>query len=130
MSIDQLTRFGTALTTLGERFAKDETWKAKLETLDKRRSALLESIYQTSLKSEQDPLNFPVRLNDKLSGLLAQISFGDNKPTAAQQELVKELFVLADKALTATKAMLGGDLAELNADLRQQKVDLIELDAE
>ena len=126
-AIDQLTRFGTALTVLGERFAKNDTWKVKLDALDKRRVALLESVYQTNLKSEQDPLNFPVRLNDKLAGLLAQVNFGDNKPTAAHQQLAKELFVLADKALAAAKAMLGSELDELNAGLRQKNVDLIEL---
>ena len=128
-AIDQLTRLGAALSAQSERFAKDEIWKAKLDALDKRRMALLQSVYQTSLKSEQDPLNFPVGLNDKLSGLLAQISFGDNKPTAAQQELAKELLAAADRALTAAKAMLGKEVDELNAALRQQKVDLIQLDA-
>lgn len=129
VAIDELTRLGASLTTLGERFDKNTTWKAKLEALDQRRSALLESVYQTSLKSEQDPLNFPVRLNDKLAGLLAQINFGDNKPTAAQQELTDELLVLADKALAATKTMLGQELDDLNADLRLQKMDFIKLDA-
>ena len=128
ISVDQLTRLGTVLAALSERFAKDDTWKAKLETFDKRRVALLESMYQTSLKSEQDPLNFPVRLNDKLAGLLGQINSGDNKPTAAQQQLSTELFDSADRALAATKAMLGNELVDLNAELRQQKVDLIELD--
>ena len=128
VAIDQLTRLGGKLDELNARVAKVQDLKAKLETLDKRRVELLESMYQTSLKSEQDPLNFPVRLNDKLSGLLAQINFGDNKPTAAQQELAKELSALADKALAATNTMLGSDLDDLNADLRQQKVDLIELD--
>ena len=127
-AIDQLTRLGTALSAQSERFAKDAAMKAKLDALDKRRVALLESVYQTKLKSEQDPLNFPVGLNDKLSGLLSQISFGDNAPTAAQQELSKELFARADVALTATKSMLGKEIEDLNADLRQQKVDLIELE--
>ena len=129
LAIDQLTRLGTALSTQSERFVKDEAWKAKLDALDKRRVALLQSVYQTNLKSEQDPLNFPVGLNDKLSGLLAQVSFGDNKPTAAQQELSKELLAKADVALSAAKAMLGRELDDLNADLRQQKVGLIELQA-
>lgn len=127
-AIDQLTRLGAALSAQSERFAKDAAMKAKLDALDKRRVALLESVYQTKLKSEQDPLNFPVGLNDKLSGLLSQISFGDNAPTAAQQELSKVLFTAADSALSATKSMLGKELADLNTDLRQQKVDLIELD--
>ncbi len=127
-AIDQLTRLGAALSAQKERFAKDASMKAKLDALDKRRVALLESVYQTKLKSEQDPLNFPVGLNDKLSGLLSQVSFGDNAPTAAQQALSKQLFAAADAALTASKAVLGKELADLNTDLRQQKVDLIELD--
>lgn len=126
-AIDQLTRLGAALSAQSERFAKDAVMKANLDALDKRRAALLESMYQTKLKSEQDPLNFPVGLNDKLSGLLAQISFGDNSPTAAQQELATELLAAAARALSATKSMLGKELTDLNAELRLQKANLIEL---
>ena len=40
-----------------------------------------EALYQTKNRSRQDPLNFPVRLNDKLSGVMQVGSFGDTRPT-------------------------------------------------
>jgi photosystem II stability/assembly factor-like uncharacterized protein len=125
--IDQLTRLGPTLSTLSPRVAGSASLKIRLETLDKRRAAVLESVYQTQLKSEQDPLNFPVRLNDKLAGLLGHISFGDNPPTAGQRELQAELFVLADKALAEIKSVLGADVDAFNEALRAEKIGLIDL---
>jgi hypothetical protein len=124
--IDQLTRLGDDVSALGKRVEKTPELKSKLTDFDKRRKTLLESIYQTQLKSEQDPLNFPVRLNDKLSGLLAQVSFGDNKPTAAQRALAVELFTAADQALAQAKTLLGTDLTGLNSELRKTGLGFLE----
>lgn len=54
-------------------------------------TAIEEAIYQTKNRSGQDPLNYPIRLNDKLSGVLSNVSSGDAKPTAQSREVYKML---------------------------------------
>jgi hypothetical protein len=39
-------------------------------------------IYQTKLKSEQDPLGKPIRLNDKLNTVFGMAAGGDTRLTA------------------------------------------------
>ena len=43
-------------------------------------TAVEEALYQTKNRSLQDPLNFPMRLNDKLNAVAALGSLGDYRP--------------------------------------------------
>ena len=70
-----------------------------------------EAIYQTKNKSGQDPLNYPIRLNDKLSGVLSNVSSGDYRPTKQSYEV----FAMLSKQLDV-------QLAKLNKLIPQDKV--------
>ncbi|MEM7354162.1 MAG: glycosyl hydrolase, partial [Acidobacteriota bacterium] len=54
------------------------------------------ALYQTQNRSRQDPLNFPIRLNDKLSGLSGLAAFGDQRPTAQMEAVRVELSTAID----------------------------------
>jgi len=125
--IERLTRLGAALTPLKERLKANQALSERLTALETKRTQTLEAVYQTKLKSEQDPLNFPVRLNDKLAGLLRHIEFGDTRPTAAQAELAAELLAKADAALKDGESLTGTDLTAFNASLREAQVDMLDL---
>ena len=60
-----------------------------------------EAIYQTKVKSGQDPLNYPIRLNNKLGALVEIVSSGEWKPTRQCYEvfdvLSKQLQVQLDR---------------------------------
>ena len=67
-------------------FANDLTKKiTKIET----------TLYQTKSKSGQDPLNFPIRLNNKLAHLNSLTRMGSYKPTdqaiAFKNEITKDI---------------------------------------
>jgi photosystem II stability/assembly factor-like uncharacterized protein len=74
--------------------AKGQAIVAALNDIEK-------ALYQTQLESPQDPLNFPIRLNDKLAGLKRLASFGDHPPTqsmlAVRDELMLEVSDLMQK---------------------------------
>jgi hypothetical protein len=59
-----------------------------------------EDLYQVRNQSGQDPLNFPIKLNNRLSSLRRSIETGDARPTDASYvvlaELSKELTILLD----------------------------------
>jgi len=61
-----------------------------------------EALYQTKSRALQDPLNFPIRLNDKLNGVAGTASLGDRRPTA-QDVAVRDRLV---KAIDAELAKL------------------------
>ena len=54
-------------------------------------SAIEENLYQVRNQSSQDPLNFPIKLNNRLGSLGRSIETGESKPTDAAYKVYKEL---------------------------------------
>jgi ribosome-associated translation inhibitor RaiA len=73
-----------------------------------------EAIYQVRNRSNQDPLNFPIKLNNKIAHLMSVIEDADAAPTdqtyAAFDQLSKEL----DVQLAKLKTTLTTDLPAFN----------------
>lgn len=78
-----------------------------------------EALYQTKLEARQDPLNFPIRLNDKLAGVMFAASFGDHPPSASQVAVRDELEDAVDAQLDRLASLLGPELADFNARVAQ-----------
>ena len=49
--------------------------------------AVEDSLYQTKNQAGQDPLNFPIRLNDQLGGLNGFVQSGERRPTRQSVEV-------------------------------------------
>ena len=56
-----------------------------------RLSAIESSLYQVKNQSSKDKIAFPIKLNDRLAGLLALVQTGDAAPSASQQAVAKQL---------------------------------------
>ena len=89
------------LRTLGDKIKADVT-------------AIEETLYQTKNKSGQDPLNFPIRLNDKLGNVLSVVSAGDNAPTQQAIAVKAELTLAIDAELDKLNALVSLDLSKFN----------------
>lgn len=59
-------------------------------TLDKM-AAIELALYQVQNQSAQDPLNFPIKLNNRLASLRRSVENGDAKPTDAAYQVFEEL---------------------------------------
>jgi photosystem II stability/assembly factor-like uncharacterized protein len=93
--------------------------------LDKKMTAIEETLYQTKNHSSQDPLNNPIRLNDKLAGVADSAATGASAPTA-QQIAVQDLLVARiDAQLAALKTIWDTDLPAFNKLVRDQNVPAI-----
>ena len=68
-----------------------------------------EAIYQTKNKSGQDPLNYPIRLNDKLAGVFSNVSGGSFRPTKQSYEVFNKLAKLLDVELAKLDKLVPGD---------------------
>ena len=84
------------------------------KALDEKMTKVEEALYQTRNRSQQDPLNFPVRLNDKLNALGSSVSLGDNRPTAQAVQVRDQLVQAIDAQLAALAQVLDQDLPALN----------------
>jgi photosystem II stability/assembly factor-like uncharacterized protein len=83
------------------------------------------ALYQTQNRSRQDPLNFPVRLNDKLAGLLGLANIGDFGPTEAMRTARDVLVAAIDIELGKLNALWERELPEFNRLARQHEVAVV-----
>ncbi len=94
--------------------AEEEAVKKAAKELKEKLSTIEEVLYQTKNKSQQDPLNFPIRLNDKLASVLQLAKVGDFGPTAQMIEVRKELEAAIDAELQKLEAIWSTDLPAFN----------------
>ena len=80
--------------------------------------AIEEDLYQVRNRSGQDPLNFPIKINDRLSALQGSIETGDYRPTDASYRVFNELSAELDQILGRLKMLESNDLKRINDNLR------------
>jgi len=85
-----------------------------------------EEAYQVKNRSSQDPLNYPIRLNNKIAALAGVIESADNKPTDQSIEVFKELSAQLDAQLEKMKQTLKTELPRLNAALKREKIEAVD----
>jgi hypothetical protein len=73
-------------------------------------SKIEENLYQVKNQSGQDPLNFPIKLNNRLAALGRSVETGDARPTAGSYAVYKELSAELEQQLTALNALLQNKL--------------------
>jgi photosystem II stability/assembly factor-like uncharacterized protein len=136
-----VTAVGAKLTEVHRALKKVRDTRDQLQTLVKRLdekkrpdsvkmarqiikalTAAEEALHQTKAKSSQDVLNYPVRLNNKLSSLASGVSVGDNRPTQQAVKLKEELFAAVAAELAKIRQVFTEDLPRFNDALRRLEV--------
>ena len=79
-------------------------------------------IYQVKNQSGQDPLNFPIRVNNRLANLLSMAERGDGPPGNHMEEIYQILSKELDGHLKALDAVWRTDLAALNRELARLRL--------
>jgi hypothetical protein len=82
-------------------------------------------IYQHRNRSSQDPLNFPIRLNNKLAALQGIVESGDYKPTDQSVAVFTELAGRLDREVARLEALLKSELGALNKRLAAARLEPI-----
>lgn len=99
--------------------------KQQADTINKQMTAIEEALHQTKAKSGQDVLNYPIRLDDKISGLYDFASSGNCAPAKQVKEAFAELGGQADIQLNNLKKMLDEDLVKFNTMIREKALPVI-----
>ena len=104
---------------------KDAKVKASGDTLRASLTDVEGEIYQYRNRSSQDPLNFPIRLNNKLAALQTIVESGDYKPTAQSYAVFKELAAQLETQLGRVDALIETDVDAFNRQLAKRKLQPI-----
>jgi photosystem II stability/assembly factor-like uncharacterized protein len=97
------------------------------KSLAKKLTGVEEALYQTKNRSSEDPLNFPVQLNDKLAAVGSAVAESAAAPTAQERAVYKELAGRIDAQLQTLDRALKEDLPALNKLAREENVPAITL---
>lgn len=101
-----------------------------IKDFDKKMTEVEEKLYQTKNRSGQDPLNYPIRLNDKLSGVAGVAGSGNFRPTDQAADVKKDLTGKIDSELSKLKTVFENDLPKLNQLIKGQNIDPLMLKKE
>lgn len=130
-SIKNLRDARAQIKSLSKRLGDQEEFKEIKEAgkkVVKELTAIEKRLYQTQNQSPQDPLNFPIRLNNRLSSLVGVVSTGDFPPTRQALEVRDTLIGEIDQQLSELSSILDDGIDEFNSKVNAAKVPAIILE--
>ena len=104
--------------------------KQLADTINKQMTAIEETLYQTKAKSSQDVLNYPIRINDKISGVFDAANSGTQAPSKQVKDVFNELSAQADAEIAKLKKIKEVDIPQLNQLIREKSLPVIGLKKE
>ena len=90
-------------------------------------SGVEEEIYQVRNQSGQDPLNYPIKLNNKLASLMGMVERGEAAPTEQSYQVFESLSSTLQTELIRMNTIIDQDLRRLNELLSEAGLDPIEI---
>lgn len=101
---------------------------SKTEEINKKMGKVEKALYQTKNQSRQDPLNFPIRLTNKLAHLNSLTRRGNFAPTKQAKQVKEELTDGINQNLSKFYEVKQKDIPELNQMIKDKALDLIRLE--
>jgi hypothetical protein len=106
---------------------EDRDLKDFAKQIDSLSTYIEQALYQTKNRSNQDPLNFPIKLTNKLAHLtaLAQMNGNDFKPTDSMVEVRDVLFKELNQLLEKWDDIRKNMVPKFNQMIRDKQKDTI-----
>src|SRR6188474_2555875 len=96
--------------------SQDAQLKAAGERLTKNLSAVEEDIYQVRNQSNQDPLNFPIKTNNRIASLLGMTLRGEGRPTANIPSIFEDLKKELKSEIDRLDKVIANELKSFNIE--------------
>ncbi|MBN1938736.1 MAG: glycosyl hydrolase, partial [Candidatus Aminicenantes bacterium] len=116
---------GRAAGAAGGAGEKAKEIAAAARTISDKLTTVEDVLIQVKSKSGQDPLNYPIRLDNKLAALAMVAASADARPTDQSVALYEELAATARAELAKLGAILEKDVAAFNALVRDAGVPAV-----
>ena len=97
----------------------------KARDLKKSFSDIEKALYQTQNRSNQDPLNFPIRLTNKLGHLNRLVTLDDFAPTDQDVQLKEELTAEINKELEAFDKLVTEEVEKFNNSFNESRLNYL-----
>ncbi|MFT6826523.1 MAG: hypothetical protein ACJAYD_001084, partial [Patiriisocius sp.] len=127
-SIKKIRAINTQLKAFKAQYKHNDATKElveKADILSQQFSDIEKALYQTKNKSGQDPLNFPIRLTNKLAHLNSLVSMDDFPPTTQDIAVKNYLTKAIEAELTAFDGLVSGEIKSFNAAFNQNQLNYL-----
>ena len=98
---------------------------ARADSLKTRLGEIEKAIYQTQNQSGEDPLNYPIRLNNRMSAIASVVGSADAAPTEQSYQVFDLISGLLQAQLDRLKAIVTTDIPAFNQAVAAQNVPAI-----
>ncbi|MEH6658723.1 hypothetical protein [Leeuwenhoekiella marinoflava] len=105
--------------------ADTEELREKSKELREDLEEIEKALYQTKNRSGQDPLNFPIKLTNKLAHLNALVGMGDFAPTDQDVAVKDELTAKIDSELNKFDKLVSDEVAAFNKEFNAMQLNYL-----
>ena len=132
---DQVSRANDAITKIRSvktdlkyvkgKTADNEEMKDLIEDFESKLSVIENTIHMTKNQSRQDPLNYGIRINNRIAFLMADSQRGDYPPTDQSLLFFEEIKKELDKGVVALNQLLEEYIGTINSKVSDNKIKMI-----
>ncbi len=108
-----------------EKHPSKDTVASVSKKLNEQMKKVEEEIIQVKIKSGQDALNYPIKLNDKIATLSGFVSSADARPTKQAYDVFTELGANLDTQLSKFRQLVEKDLVSFNLLVKSLEVPAV-----
>ena len=130
-SIKKIRTINGKLDDFIKKYKDDEATKALVEKAKKMKEefgSIEKELYQTKNRSNQDPLNFPIKLTNKLAHLNSLVSIDDFPPTEQDIAVKNEIGGQIKEQLEAFDVLVDKEISAFNEEFNQLKLDYLSIE--
>jgi chromosome segregation ATPase len=99
--------------------------KDKAAAIMKNLTAVEEELMQTKIRSSQDALNYPIKLNNKLAGVASAVDGADYAPTTQAHDVYNDLTGKIDAQLARLTQIKSTEIPEFNRMFAEKGLPVI-----
>ena len=132
---DQVSRANEAITNirtvkrdldyLKEKTIGNEEMQALISEFETKLSVIENNIHMTKNQSRQDPLNYGIRINNRLAFLMADSQRGDYPPTDQAKEFFKVATAELDVEVNNLNSLMEEYVATINNEVQENQIKMI-----
>ena len=130
-SIKKIRKINTKLDAFTKQYKDNEQTKDLVEKADKMKAdfgKIEKALYQTKNRSNQDPLNFPIRQTNKLGHLNSLVSIDDFPPTDQDVDVKNEMTTKINTQLTTFDKLVEEEMKAFNAAFNQLGLEYLSIE--
>jgi len=127
-AIKNIRQIRKKLEEFDSNFSENESVINLVEKAKQLNSSLTEiekALYQTKNRSRQDPLNFPIKLTNKLGHLNSLVTSNDFPPTNQDELVRKELTAEVENHILKYQKLVSQDLKYFNEEFASLNLDYL-----